>query len=110
MPGMFGQACAPAADNYATFYAGAPSPSLEVTVAGADHMSFLDDVASCGFTCSVCLPATQPNEVVNALAKAYVAAFYERYLRGVADYDAYLTGAEANARYVAPGLASIQSR
>ena len=33
---LFGQACAPSANNYDTFYVAASSPSLEVTVTGAD--------------------------------------------------------------------------
>lgn len=104
------QACAPAADNYATFYAGTLAPSLEVTVLGANHMSFLDDVAGCGFTCSFCNDATVEDAVVGALSRAYVVAFYRRWLKGEADYDAYLTGAQAQARYVTTGLATIQSK
>ncbi|MCC6523390.1 MAG: hypothetical protein IT373_12095 [Polyangiaceae bacterium] len=104
------QACAPAADNYTTFYAGAQSPSLEVTVVGANHMSFLDDVASCGFTCSFCNAATLDNATVNGLGRAYVVAFYERWLRGLDAYDSYLTGALAEARYVGPGLVTLQSK
>jgi dienelactone hydrolase len=104
------QPCAPAADNFTTFYAGANSPSLSVTVKGANHMSFLDNVAICGLTCSFCNMATAPNAQVNGLAKAYVVAFYERYLRGIVGYDTYLTGADAQARYVATGQATIVSK
>jgi dienelactone hydrolase len=104
------QPCAPAADNYATFYAGANSPSLSVTVKGANHMSFLDNVATCGFTCSFCNMASAPNAQVNDLSKAYVVAFYERHLRGIVGYDTYLTGADAQARYVATGQAEIVSK
>lgn len=104
------QPCAPAADNFTTFYAGAKSPSLAVTVTGANHMSFLDDVASCGFICSFCNMATAPNAQVNSLAKAYVVAFYERHLRGDLAYDTYLTGAQAQARYVATNQATIASK
>lgn len=104
------QPCAPAADNYQTFYAGAQSPSFEVTVIGANHMSFLDNVASCGFTCNFCQNPTADNATVNAMAVAYAAAFFERHLRGIPGYDAYLTGSEAQARYVATGLATLQSK
>lgn len=104
------QACAPAADNYMTFYGGTNAPSLAVTVNGANHMSFLDDVASCGGTCSLCNKATTDNATVNGLSRAYVTAFYERYLRGNAGYDTYLTGAEAKARYVDPGLVKVESK
>jgi len=102
--------CAPAADNFETFYAGAQSPSFAVTVNGANHMSFLDDVASCGFTCSFCQMASASNASVNDLGKAYVAAFFEKTLRGDASFDTYLTGAEATTRYVTPGLATIESK
>jgi hypothetical protein len=104
------QPCAPAAENYTTFYAGTNSPSLAVTVIGANHMSFLDDAAGCGFTCNLCNTATLANNVVNSMGHAYVAAFYERYLRGNAGYDTYLTGADAQSRYVATGQATIQSK
>lgn len=104
------QACAPAADNYTTFYAGATSPSLEVTVNGANHMSFLDDVATCGLVCSFCNMATAPNAQVHDLSKAFVVAFYERHLRGDVAYDTYLTGAMAQARYVMTGEATIDSK
>ncbi len=106
----FGQACAPAADNFATFYAAANSPAFSVTINGANHMSFLDNVSTCGFTCSVCRPATAPNATVNGMARAYAAAFFSKTLRQQDAYDAYLTGAAAQARYVTPGLATITSK
>ena len=104
------QPCAPAADNFTTFYAGTNSPSLEVTVTGANHMSFLDDVSSCLLVCGFCNMAKASNASVNSLAKAYVVAFYERHLRGDAGYDTYLTGADAQARYVATSQATITSK
>lgn len=104
------QACAPAADNYTTFYAATPPPSLEVTVLGASHMSFLDDVSSCGLPCLFCQTATVPDATVNALARAFAAAFLERWLRGRVAYDSFLTGAEAQSRYVVPGLAILRWR
>lgn len=104
------QACAPAASNFTTFYAQAKSPSLSVTVMGANHMSFLDDVSKCGVTCSFCKPAAASNADVNALARAFVVAFVERHVRGRASYDAYLTGADAVARYVTTNRATIASK
>ena len=104
------QPCAPAADNYQTFYAGALSPSFEVTVLGANHMSFLDDVASCGFTCSFCNMAMLDNATVNGMSRAYVVAFYERHLRNNTGYDTYLTGQKAQDLYVTPGIATIVSK
>ena len=104
------QPCAPAAENFLTFYQGAKSPSFAVTINGANHMSFLDDVASCGFTCNFCNMATLPNATVNGLSRAYVVAFYERYLRNNAGYDTYLTGAKAQELYVTPGTVTIQTK
>ena len=110
MSGGFQPACAPAAENYQTFYEKTTAPSLEVTVNGANHMSFLDNVSSCGFVCSACKMASLDNKVVNDLSRAYVVAFYERHLRGNAGYDTYLTGAEAKARYVDKGLVTLKSK
>ena len=107
---QLGQPCAPLADNYTTFYAGTPPPSVEVTVHGAGHMSFLDNLATCGFLCSLCQTPTTANATVNGLARAYTAAFLQRYLRGIASYDTYITGAMAQARYVDTGLATLRSR
>jgi len=104
------QPCAPAAENYTTFFKGANPPSLSVTVKGANHMSFLDDVATCGGTCSFCNMPMVDNATVNALARAYVTAFYERYLRGNTGYDTYLTGAEAQMRYVDKNLINIETK
>ncbi len=104
------QPCAPAAENFLTFYSKTNSPSFAVTIKGANHMSFLDDVASCGLTCSFCNMATLPNAQVNAMSRAYVVAFYERYLRGNSAYETYLTGAKAQELYVTPGTATIDSK
>lgn len=103
-------ACAPEADNFTTFYAGTSAPSLIVDVLGANHMSFLDDPASCGFTCSFCNAAQVDDAEVFALSRAYLVAFYKRHLAGEAGYDTYLTGPEAQIRYVDTGLATIQSK
>jgi chlorophyllase len=102
--------CAPAADNYTTFYAPAASPAIQITAVGANHMSFLDNVAGCGFVCSFCNMPSAKNADVNSMSKAFVVAFYERYLRGNLGYDTYLTGADAQARYVQSGQAMIVSK
>lgn len=104
------QACAPVADNFTTFYAQAKTPSLQITALGANHMSFLDNVSTCGFTCSFCNAATASNAQVNGMARALMVAFYERHLRGDAAYETYLTGVEANARYVTMNQATITSK
>lgn len=108
--GFGGQACAPAASNYTTFFAKARSPSVEVTVLGASHPSFVDDIDACGFACSACKAATSPHEQVQGIARAYVTAFFERWLRGRVEYDAYLTGAAAKDRYVTTNQIKLRSK
>jgi hypothetical protein len=95
-------------NNFLTFFADASAPALAVTVNGANHMSFIDDVDSCGLTCSFCQMPTLDNEEVNALARAYVVAFYGKYLKGEAGYDTFLTGGAAQERYVDPGLVDVR--
>jgi hypothetical protein len=84
--------------------------SGEVTALGANHMSFLDDVATCGFVCSFCNPATASNAQVHDMSAAFMVAFYERWMRGNKVYDAYLTGATAQARYVTTNEATIVAK
>lgn len=103
-------ACAPKAENYQTFYAAAGSPALEVTVVGASHPSFVDDVNACGLSCAFCDQSMLDPAIVSALSRAYVVAYFGRHLRGNPGYDTYLTGAEAQARYVDMGYATIKSK
>jgi dienelactone hydrolase len=84
------QPCAPKNANYATFFAKATSPSLEITVKGASHMSFIDDLGRCGVACNFCKKATADAGDVAQLTRGYLVAFYERHLRGKTEYDAYL--------------------
>jgi predicted dienelactone hydrolase len=102
------QACAPAESNFETFFAGASSPTFKVHVEGANHMSFLDDPASCGLPCSFCNAATRDHDEVASLLHAYLAAFFLRHLNGEAGYDDYLTGPTAQQRYVQTGVATIE--
>jgi len=102
------QACAPADSNFETFFAGASSPTFKVHIDGANHMSFLDDPASCGLPCSFCNAPTRDHDEVVSLLHAYLAAFFLRHLDGEAGYDDYLTGATAQQRYVQTGVATIE--
>jgi dienelactone hydrolase len=99
--GLGGQACAPAADNFQTFYASAGSPSYSLTLAGANHMSFLDDPATCGLVCSFCKPATLDHAKAIAVARTTTVAFFERRLRNRAEYEDWLTGT-----YLDPALSA----
>ncbi len=105
-----GQACAPAASNFTTFYAKTNTPSLQVTALGANHMSFLDDLPGCGITCAFCNAATATNADVTQMARAFMTAFFERHLRGKTAFDVYLTGALAQSRYVSTNRATIATK
>jgi pimeloyl-ACP methyl ester carboxylesterase len=67
-----GMACAPEASNYATIYDAATqaSAAYEWTIAGADHMDFVDDTSGC-LTCAFCNDGPsdpqQTRETVRAL-------------------------------------------
>jgi len=104
------QNCAPAADNFQTFYEAASSPAYEADVLGANHMSFIDDPSTCGLPCSACQAATAPHNEVIELARAMTVAFFERYLRQDTRYDSYLSGVMAQQRYVQPGRAVIRTK
>jgi dienelactone hydrolase len=101
-------ACAPASGNYAVFYAHANAPSIEVTVNGASHVSFVPDWNACGLACEVCQTPTLPQASAVSLASSYAVAFFERNLRGDAAYQTWLDGAQARARF--GGEATITSK
>ncbi|MCX5744629.1 MAG: hypothetical protein NT062_19235 [Proteobacteria bacterium] len=71
--GTGGMSCAPAAENYAQFYAAAKSPAVAITVAGADHMDWVDD-PSCGF-CTLCTAGTAAPELVRAATRRLTVAW-----------------------------------
>ena len=104
------QPCAPAADNFRTFYDASATPTVEVEVLGASHVSFVDDPSTCGLACSACNAPTLDHAEVLRVSRAVTAAFFLRHLAGDLAYDAYLTGASAQARYVQTGMASIRSK
>lgn len=108
--GLGGQACAPAADNYSTFYATAGAPSYRFTLNGANHMSFLDDPSTCGLVCSLCQPATLSHDDALEMARGLTVAFFERRLRNRPEYESFLTGADANALWVASGKLALESK
>ena len=107
--GLLGMSCAPLALDYQTFYAAANSPSIQVTVNGANHMSFLDNPSTCGIVCGACQTATADHTTVINMLFAFTVAFFERNLRGNTGDQTYLTGAEAQSRYT-PALISIVSK
>lgn len=99
-----GMPCAPTAENFQQFYAAAPSPALQVTVTGADHMDWVDD-PSCGF-CGFCSPGAADNERARRVSRRIDVAWLRRHLLGDTTMDTWLT----NPPELAAGNVAIQSR
>lgn len=106
----FGQACAPADDNFQTFFEAGASPSLEVTFTKANHVSFVDDPDECGLACGFCNDAQADHADLIGMIRAYFVAFLERYAKGDVRYDEYLTGATAQTRWVTPGHVTLRTK
>lgn len=83
-----GMPCAPTADNYETFYAAAPSPAIEITVNGADHMDWVDD-PSCTF-CGFCSPGTASPDLAHTVSRRLDVAWLRRQLLGDTAMDPWL--------------------
>lgn len=86
--------CAPADQNYRTFYAAAASSPWKAmwSLDGADHMDFVDDPASCGFTCSVCPDGPGEDQAQIAAVRTLMVAFFRRHLGQETAMEAWLTG------------------
>lgn len=84
--------CAPSDQNFQRFYESATMSAwaAEWDFAGADHMDFVPDTSSCGFTCSACTAGTA--DVATVLAGTYTltVAFFRRHLQADAAMDATL--------------------
>jgi len=68
-----GMPCAPAGDNFQAFYAAAPSPAYQLTLAGADHMDWVDD-GSCAF-CGLCTAGTADPSLAHATTRRMTVAW-----------------------------------
>lgn len=84
-----GMPCAPAADNFAAFYAAAASPALAMTAVGADHMDWVDD-PSCS-VCGFCSPGTADASLVRKVTRRLDVAWLRRRLLGDVAMDGWLT-------------------
>jgi predicted dienelactone hydrolase len=94
--GGFGQACAPADDNFHQYFTNATSPALEIEVTGANHMSFLDN-PNCGLPCLACTAGTDDPAQTLSLTRGYMTAFFLVELADDASFQTFLTGAEMQA-------------
>lgn len=109
--GRFGQYCAPLTQNYQTYFTALPTnlPTLEVTLDGADHLSFLDS-RGCGLSCSAC-PANTGGDPIDVSRKIrrYTLSWLQRFVRNDNSFDTYLFG-PAMAQDVAQGGVSVRQK
>lgn len=84
-----GMPCAPSAENFERFYAAAASPSLSITVLGADHMDWVDD-PSCTF-CGFCSPGTASADLARTVTRRLDVAWLRRYLLDDTTMEPWLT-------------------
>lgn len=89
--GAFCQACAPSADNFQQYATHSSSPTVELELVGANHMSFIDN-PNCGFTCSSCSAGTANDAEVRRLTRRYLTAFVDLVLRNDASARDWLAG------------------
>ncbi len=85
----FGQACAPAADNYQAYYDAAGSPSYLYVVADAGHNDFLFSCS--GFQCNVC-PGGADAAFMRTMSNALLVSFMRFYLANDTRYEPFLSG------------------
>jgi dienelactone hydrolase len=89
------QPCAPGEQNYQRYFESACSSprAIEVTVADADHMDWLDDRGSCGFTCMFCSNGSRRDAETREITRRAMTAFLESVLRGSEELDSWLDAA-----------------
>jgi pimeloyl-ACP methyl ester carboxylesterase len=92
--GLGGQACAPAAQNFQTFYDAATSSPWVAAweLVGADHIDFVFDSSTCGLACSLCRDGAADGNVVRETVQTLATAFLRRHLLGEPAQEAWLLG------------------
>lgn len=103
-------ACNPAAENFDDFYDASGPGSQEVVIAGASHMSFVDDLTACGFVCSACQDETAERAGLVEVIRWFTTAFLLQSLDARTDLEPALTGPLAQSRFVQPGRVSLRSK
>jgi dienelactone hydrolase len=83
-----GMPCAPSADNFQQFYAAAPAPAVQLTLAGADHMDWVDD-GSCAF-CGLCTAGPADPSLAHTTTRRLTVAWLLRVLDGDTTMDPWL--------------------
>lgn len=92
--GFGGQACAPADQNFLTFYEAATSSPWVASweLLGADHLDFVYDTSTCGLPCSFCRNGAADGGAVRAVVETLAVAFLRRHLLGDTAQEAWLVG------------------
>lgn len=103
----FSPACAPEDDNYAAYFAGAPSPSFEYLLNQAGHLDFLDSCS--GVACFGC-PSGDNAEFTRDVSRAAMTAFFAVYLLDDSRYRPWVDGAAVDAWDASGGLLDFTSR
>ncbi len=107
-PGLGGQACAPAAENFQQYFKHASGPALQVEVIGAGHMAFLDQ-PNCGLMCMACSAGPTPAATARKLARRYLTAFVGHTVLGESGWTAWMSGVQAQAD-VQAGLVTLATK
>ncbi|MCC6157080.1 MAG: hypothetical protein IT350_03445 [Deltaproteobacteria bacterium] len=92
--GSDGGPCAPANGNYHEYFTVANAPAIEIRIELSGHVTFCDlpdaiiDLA--GIICPT--GGAEDYELIRALSRRYLTAFFKFRLNGEAGYDYYVTG------------------
>jgi len=84
------------------------SPAIEVSIIGADHISFMDSVIGLTHVAPVVCPkGFQDEQVVRDIAARYLITWFNVHLKGMPEFEKYWNGEESQADEDA-GLVSIR--
>ena len=103
----FTPACAPAGENFQSYYASATGPAMQLEVVGASHMSFLDNPFC--LVCLACPSGTDDPVVTKSLTREFMTSFLESELRDQDWPSAWLGGDELDGLETA-GLVAAQMK
>ncbi len=102
--GGLGPACAPAAQNYQTFFEAATNApaAYEWTLDGAGHLDFVTNPDQCAFCGFGCQPSTLPTAQTHAFMRSSAVAFLRTHLSQESRHCETLAGEEL------PNVASLR--
>jgi dienelactone hydrolase len=88
--------CAPRETNYERFFERSPSGTVELTLAGADHVQVMDDAEGIGY--GICRSGTADAFTVRTAARRATVGFFVEHLLGREVFRGAAGGAEARIR------------